>query len=469
MEVTDVLKLRVILDDVNAERLTLPLRPETANALISEVKNKLNLDYNLRLQFQDPEFDNALCNLVNIEDLPSKATIKIVRIVESDPSSTSTDDTVLLSDNTDSPERLCRWPAIFIVPNFSYEVEHTLREGNTAFMREGKTIRLTRDQKHNILDVMAAEIYKYKAYPSTQHIGLAAEALVSKHPWWQNSLRFKMGNYRSKLSRAGRKDVAVNAGKRSRTNPEGAASRASIKRPRRGKVNFLPNYPHRETKQTLETQRLVIVEQFKRTSADRDMILIHQHMQRTFALRHEEIVHCAPPIAELKDRWPALFCEAQLYSEFHRITNQNLPFSFFAALDKYTPQLLKLYRKRKTSSFDKNDISAARTAALAGLPLYLKEDSSEVFKICKVLVCSSLLKLKSQCHVMIVLEDQVVMSHRSWTDALVILFGLVYALHFSYPEKLSGFFEFIQVILLDLDDGRKQLKPKLQALRNELE
>lgn len=68
-------------------------------------------------------------------------------------------------------------------------------------------------------------------------------------------------------------------------------------------------------------------------------------------------------------------------------------------------------------------------------------------------------------YVSIVLEDQVVMS---WTDSLVILFGMIYALHLSYPEKLSGFFEFIQVILLNLDDGRKQLKPKLQALRNEL-
>ncbi|KAI7804555.1 Uncharacterized protein IRJ41_014054 [Triplophysa rosa] len=60
------------------------------------------------------------------------------------------------------------------------------------------------------------------------------------------------------------------------------------------------------------------------------------------------------------------------------------------------PQLLKLYKKRKTGSFgekmedvlmayeeqDKN-ITAARTAALAGLPLYLKEDSTEVFKTCK--------------------------------------------------------------------------------------
>jgi len=183
----------------------------------------------------------------------------------------------------------------------------------------------------------------------------------------------------------------VNAGKRSRTNPEGAASRASIKRPRRGEVNFLPNYPHGESQQTLETQRLAIVEQFKRTSMERDIMSIHHHMQRTFALRREEIVNLAPPVAELKDRWPALFCEAQvsiklkiciyhqsslicyvclsenvskaqcynitlllffmqLYSEFHRITNQNLPSALFAALDKYTPQLLKLYKKKRTGS-----------------------------------------------------------------------------------------------------------------------
>ncbi|KAK3510914.1 hypothetical protein QTP70_025544, partial [Hemibagrus guttatus] len=102
----------------------------------------------------------------------------------------------------------------------------------------------------------------------SKQIGKAAEALVSKHPClkengsktgyegWKNSLRFKMGNYRAKLSRAGIKDVAVNAGKYSRTNPQGAASRANIKRPRRGEVNFLPNYPHGQTKDTLETQRL---------------------------------------------------------------------------------------------------------------------------------------------------------------------------------------------------------------------
>lgn len=34
--VTDVLKLRVILNDVNTERLILAFRPETVHALISE-------------------------------------------------------------------------------------------------------------------------------------------------------------------------------------------------------------------------------------------------------------------------------------------------------------------------------------------------------------------------------------------------------------------------------------------------
>lgn len=64
--------------------------PETVNALIIEVKDKLNQFY-FYLQFQDPEFDNAPCNLVNIDGLLFKGTIKIVRIIESDLNSMSTD------------------------------------------------------------------------------------------------------------------------------------------------------------------------------------------------------------------------------------------------------------------------------------------------------------------------------------------------------------------------------------------
>lgn len=58
---------------------------------------------------------------------------------------------------------------------------------------------------------------------------------------------------------------------------------------------------------------------FKQPFVERDMYgHLRQHMQRTFALRREEIVNSAPPIAELKDRWPALFCEAQVSKNLKR-------------------------------------------------------------------------------------------------------------------------------------------------------
>ncbi|XP_026017101.1 uncharacterized protein LOC113018255 [Astatotilapia calliptera] len=204
-----------------------------------------------------------------------------------------------------------------------------------------------------------------------------------------------------------------------------------------------------------------MVEEFKKTSAERDIPLIHQHMMRTFALRREEIVTTSPPVSELKDRWPVLFHETQLYFEFHRITNQNLPHVFYAALDDYAPQLIGLYKKRKTGRVgermeqlllaygkqDKNDIYATRTAVLASLPMYLKEDSSEIFKTCKdeIEFYEATIALVADVNeeevpgrvpfsprqVFIVLEDQVVMTHHSWTDALVCLFGLIYASELS--------------------------------------
>jgi len=41
---------------------------------------------------------------------------------------------------------------------------------------------------------------------------------------------------------------------------------------------------------------------------------------------------------------------------------------------------------------------------------------------------------------LIVLEDEVVMSTKSWVSALMLIFGLLYALHISYPKKLTIFF-----------------------------
>lgn len=47
---------------------------------------------------------------------------------------------------------------------------------------------------------------------------------------------------------------------------------------------------------------LEVVEQFKKILAEIDMVLVPQHMQCTFAVRHEQLVNSAPPIAELKEQ-----------------------------------------------------------------------------------------------------------------------------------------------------------------------
>lgn len=42
-------------------------------------------------------------------------------------------------------------------------------------------------------------------------------------------------------------------------------------------------------------------------------------------------------------------------------------------------------------------------------------------------------------HVSVVLEDEIVMTNsRSWPDALVVVFGLLYSLHLNYPKALGS-------------------------------
>lgn len=70
--------------------------------------------------------------------------------------------------------------AIFQCQHFSYEVEHILREGNSAFEKKtGKVLQLTRDQKHDVLDKLAAVICNCKAYTCDKELSKAAEALVT--------------------------------------------------------------------------------------------------------------------------------------------------------------------------------------------------------------------------------------------------------------------------------------------------
>ena len=145
---------------------------------------------------------------------------------------------------------------------------------------------------------------------------MAAEALVKAHPclkepgsasgWygWKISLKFKMGNYRTRLARSGCKEVSVNTGKRSTNNPEKAHPHSNIKKARRAEVNFLPNFRRGQNEDSLEEMRIQMKAEVDR--ADRNLQSIEKLMQTTFALRRQEIVQGDPLVKDFLERWPAL-------------------------------------------------------------------------------------------------------------------------------------------------------------------
>lgn len=301
-------------------KMALPLRPESVDDLKTKIKDRFNLDFEFSLSFEDPDFDGQLCSLVDMDELPQKAVLKVMR-VEGDATSLASDDTTILP-HAMTPERVGKWPTTFLAPTFSHEVELILGDGNKAFEQTGKALKLSRGQKHNILETLAQRMHEFKAYPSDNEFSEVAEALVTKHPclkepgsqtgWygWKNSLKFKMGNYRSKLSRAGFSEVAVNSLKRSKNNPDREPPHTNIKRPRRAEVNFLPNFPKGEDVGSLEQIRLQIVNEVK--MADKNLTKIASLMQTTFALRRKEVISDELPLKEILERWPALTVESQV-------------------------------------------------------------------------------------------------------------------------------------------------------------
>lgn len=314
--------LRVYVDMDVAMKLTLNGRPNSVEELkmIMQEKFKPRLDSDFSLQYEDPDFNGQLSVLVDIEELPEKATLKVMRS-ESDESSTASSDTDILP-HVPLTRRQKKWPDAFTVPTFSYEVEHVLEEGNRVFETSGKTVKLTRSQKHNVLESMAETIHSFKPYPSDREIGKAAEALITAHPclkelgsktgWygWKVSLGFKMGNYRQKLARSGCAEVSVNAGKRSKNNPDNEHPHSNIKRARRAEVNFLPNFPRGENQATLENMRLEIIKEVEKT--EKNLVWIDKLMQTTFALRRQDIVKSELPVRDLLNSWPALRMESQV-------------------------------------------------------------------------------------------------------------------------------------------------------------
>lgn len=179
------------------------------------------MQHDFILQYEDKDFDNALCNLTHITVLPEKATLKVIPLItlefvttslttSSDTDNSSTDAYMLSPTETATPLRT-QWPEFFDIPNFSVDVEYRLRQADLAFMKDGTRMLLSRDMKHDILEKLAMTMYGFKAFPDDDDFTSVAKSLISKHTsladprpqpgyyGWKNSLKFKMGNYRTKL------------------------------------------------------------------------------------------------------------------------------------------------------------------------------------------------------------------------------------------------------------------------------
>ncbi|XP_063316987.1 uncharacterized protein LOC134616187 [Pelmatolapia mariae] len=285
------------------------------------------------------------------------------------------------------------------------------------------------------------------------------------------------------MRRAGCQEVTVNAGKRSRSNPDNEPSHSNIKR----------------DPSSLDQLRQAIVEEVKK--AEKNLPLIRKLMETTFPLRRQTIVMSCPPVKELLDLWPALKMESELYAEFQRITNQNLPNTFYAELDRHLPRLMTLFRQKasktgKTADAlaeilrihdeqDIHDIHTKRTTVLHALPVYLREDVSGFFRTCTdesdeleldgvevaLFTVISDHDTTSPVHYQpvktsVVIESDAVVSLPRFGEAFLVMFGLIYALHLSYPKALTNTLEFTQKILLGLESGK--LSPRLQTLKNDL-
>lgn len=347
------IRVRVIITEDNIRKLVLQSMPESLQVLETIIRDKFEIKGCFTLQYMDPDFDNQFMSVTSIRDIVDRATIKIFKTSVSDSeseiaesmydllsspdesftsllastsystsSTMSSDDTIILSEKDSSESgssgRTLQWPVSFPIPRFSYDTEMKLAKGNKMFQKDGTLLTAT-GMKSDILEKLAETVFSYKAYPSDTQVSSVAEALILKHPClkepgsssgyhgWKISLKFKMGNYRSKLRNNGCTELMANSLKRKDGTEKKPAK--NIKKPRKAEVNYLPDYPEGETAATLEKERVILLDELKKKGNEK---VVLEKMAQTFSHRRQEVVLDKPLVAEFKARWPGLFSETEV-------------------------------------------------------------------------------------------------------------------------------------------------------------
>lgn len=145
---------------------------------------------------------------------------------------------------------------------------------------------------------------------------------------------------------------------------------------------IFPEHPCNHTDASLEEQKLLLIDETKKARSN--IVVIREKMGLIFSLRRKEVVEDQPMVVDLQQRWPALFLQEQIAEEFFRIPDKDLLDVFRAAMDRFTPKLLKVYRARKAAFGEDMEqllerldermtaiVNHRRTIALKGLHLFL--------------------------------------------------------------------------------------------------
>uniref|UniRef100_A0A667XBA7 Uncharacterized protein n=1 Tax=Myripristis murdjan TaxID=586833 RepID=A0A667XBA7_9TELE len=450
-------------------RLAVEDVPSSIEEMYQVLRTKLGLRGGFILQFEDPDFNNQLCNLTDIKDLPvERATLKV--LFTADDTSDCTLDTASLPSvsSGDSVE----WPAPFPIPQFSHDVELQLKEANCKYCNDGTLMVIPKGLKTNILDTLADSMSKISAYPERQHYENVAKALVEKHPcllepgsdkgWysWFHSLKFKLGNFRQKLSAAGCPEVVINKRK------GGGSKGKCVKKSKKGEVNYCPDPPEGQSPEIVEEKRKIMAaEMMKR---DPDHQLLGDMMVATFSQRRKEIIGDQPLITEVISRWPALFHGRQIQAEFKRIVTTDLLESFLDGLDDLVPRLLDIY-KAATKSGKKQplkDILDCLCPVLADknghtlLFLLFKAHVEILEEAIKGMQLGLLIgydggEQSAIPHevfdVAVVVEETIVLHNiKDVAHSFAMLMGVIYCVNLEYPDAMKHSFEFLQRVVMKI-------------------
>ncbi|XP_034074475.1 uncharacterized protein LOC117547769 [Gymnodraco acuticeps] len=220
--------------------------------------------------------------------------------------------------------------------------------------------------------------------------------------------------------------------------------------------------------------------------------IVRAKMERTFALRRQEVISDVPMTSDVQERWPALFDVMEVNAEFKRITTMPLQSRFLSQLDLHSASLLRVFSKQSGQQGKKlkdmaammtEDIDAGRECLIKGLCIYLNEDPEDLVKEYMDMTEANTLRevegttvgiyvaretpSNDYSDVGVILEGVVVLHDlESVALAAAMLFGLMYALNMNYPLKLRYTLEVLQKVIMELDAS--DLSRKAQNLKRKM-